>query len=184
MCTGSHHCSVDLDIESGSPSHYSAFVNRIRSHSQGASKRYYVTAAPQCPFPDIYIGDALNEASFDAVYVQFCTCCFPQFHLHRNSSRLIAIDNNYCGLNAPSDFNLDTWDKWAKTQSANKDIKVYIGAPGSPSSAGSGYVDESTLANYVKEAQEKYSSFGGVMLWDASTAYSEYLRSTRATTGC
>ena len=26
----------------------------------------------------------------------------------------------------------------------------------------------------AKEAQEKYSSFGGVMLWDASTAYSMY----------
>ena len=31
-----------------------------------------MTAAPQCPYPDQNIGDALNEASFDAVYVQFC----------------------------------------------------------------------------------------------------------------
>ena len=35
---------------------------------------YYITAAPQCPYPDAYIGAALNEAPFDAVYVQFCTC--------------------------------------------------------------------------------------------------------------
>lgn len=33
---------------------------------------YYITAAPQCPYPDAYIGTALNQASFDAVYVQFC----------------------------------------------------------------------------------------------------------------
>ena len=83
-------------------------------------------------------------------------------------------DNNYCGLDKPSDYNFETWDNWAKTQSANKDVKVFIGAPGSSSSAGSGYVDASTLAQYAKEAQEKYSSFGGVMLWDASTAYSMY----------
>ncbi|KAI0789960.1 glycoside hydrolase superfamily [Abortiporus biennis] len=143
---------VDLDIESGTAAHYAAFVNRIRSHASGTSKKYYITAAPQCPYPDAFIGDALNAASFDAVYVQFY--------------------NNYCGLDQPSDYNFATWDNWAKTKSANKNIKVYIGAPGSPDAAGEGYVDATTLANYVKSAQQKYSSFGGVMLWDADSAYS------------
>ena len=32
--------SVDLDIESGTAAHYAAFVNRIRSHASGASKKY------------------------------------------------------------------------------------------------------------------------------------------------
>lgn len=80
-------------------------------------------------------------------------------------------DNNYCGLDQPSDYNLATWDTWAKTKSANKNVKVYIGAPGSADSAGEGYVDPDTLGAYVAEAQAKYSSFGGVMLWDASTAH-------------
>lgn len=31
-------------------------------------------SAPQCPFPDAYIGTTLNAFGFDAVYVQFCTC--------------------------------------------------------------------------------------------------------------
>ena len=38
--------------------------------------RYYITAAPQCFFPDGYLGTVLNAAAFDAVYVQFCTCLF------------------------------------------------------------------------------------------------------------
>lgn len=80
---------IDLDIEKGSSAHYTALVNKIRSLAKGASKRsllacsildlpnannhsYYITAAPQCPFPDEYIGTALNNAFFDAVYVQFC----------------------------------------------------------------------------------------------------------------
>ncbi|KAI1797065.1 glycoside hydrolase [Ganoderma leucocontextum] len=182
---------VDLDIESGSPAHYAAFVNRIRSNAgedtsdaakaksrraktrmvkrkgkHGGSppsknsttvdptrkdKKYYITAAPQCPYPDANIGAALNEAHFDAVYVQFY--------------------NNYCGLNHKSEFNFATWDKWAKTQSANPDVKVYIGAPASPNAAGEGYVSPATLASYVADAQKKYDSFGGVMLWDADTAY-------------
>lgn len=32
------------------------------------SSRYYVTAAPQCVFPDGALGTVLNAASFDAVY--------------------------------------------------------------------------------------------------------------------
>ena len=63
-------------------------------------------------------------------------------------------------------------DNWAKTTSYNKNVKVYIGAPGSAEAAGTGYVSSSTLAQYVSDAQSKYSSFGGVMMWDADTAYS------------
>ena len=65
--------SVDLDIENGAPGGYAAFVNRLREHEKGGSNPLYITAAPQCPYPDVYIGEALNQASFDAVYVQFCT---------------------------------------------------------------------------------------------------------------
>ena len=65
-------CSLDLDIESGTPAHYAAFVNQIRSLAAPTGKKYIITAAPQCPYPDAYIGAALNEADFDAVYVQFC----------------------------------------------------------------------------------------------------------------
>ncbi|KAI0052333.1 glycoside hydrolase family 18 protein [Auriscalpium vulgare] len=141
---------IDLDIESGSPAHYSTFVNRIRSNASGASKKYYITAAPQCPYPDANIGAALNAASFDAVYVQFY--------------------NNYCELSAPSEYNFATWDNWAKTLSANKNIKVYIGAAASSEAAGDGYVGPNTLATFAKNAQKTWSSFGGVMLWDASEA--------------
>lgn len=77
--------SIDLDIEGGGSDHYSVFVNKIRSLASGASKkyvafhmdcpfnlrvscRYYVTAAPQCVFPDAALGGVLNTASFDAIY--------------------------------------------------------------------------------------------------------------------
>ena len=82
------------------------------------------------------------------------------------------LDNNFCGLNHPSDYNLATWDNWAKTKSANKNVKVYIGAPGSADAAGEGYVDAATLASFAKDAQNQFSSFGGVMLWDADSAFS------------
>lgn len=60
--------------------------------------RYYITAAPQCPYPDVYIGTALNQASFDAVYVQFCESAYTRLENILRSP----LDNNYCGLDQPS----------------------------------------------------------------------------------
>ena len=75
------------------------------------------------------------------------------------------------------EYNFATWDNWAKTTSFNKNVKVYIGAAASEAAAGTGYVDASTLARYAAEAQANYSSFGGVMMWDADSAYSgSYVR--------
>lgn len=58
----------------------------------------------------------------------------------------------------------------------NKNVKIYIGAPASPSAAGSGYVDATTLGNIAMTTRSQFSSFGGVMLWDASQAVGASLR--------
>ncbi|ORX70227.1 glycoside hydrolase, partial [Linderina pennispora] len=143
---------IDLDIEGGSTYGYAAFINQLRSHyASDPSKEYYIAAAPQCPFPDAWIGSALNSAWFDMVFVQFY--------------------NNYCGLNAyPTWFNFGDWDNWAKNSAVNKDVKIFIGAPGSPSAAGSGYVDASTLQTIYNDVRSKYPSLGGIMTWDISQA--------------
>ncbi|KAJ7648648.1 glycoside hydrolase superfamily [Mycena polygramma] len=145
---------VDLDIEGGASTGYAAFVTKIRSLADGASKQYYVTGAPQCPFPDAYLGTVVNAVGFDALYVQFY--------------------NNFCGLtnyNNPNGWDFASWDDWAKNTSPNKDIKIFIGAPASTTAAGSGYVDAATLGSIALATRAQYSSFGGIMLWDASQAY-------------
>ncbi|KDQ54773.1 carbohydrate-binding module family 5 protein [Jaapia argillacea MUCL 33604] len=145
---------VDLDIEGGSSTGYAAFVTQIRSYASGASKPYYVTAAPQCPYPDESLGAVLNAADFDAVYVQFY--------------------NNVCGLQnyaTISDWDFGIWDYWAKYVSPNPNVKIYIGAPASTTAAGTGYVSASTLGTYAVKMRQSFPSFGGVMLWDASQAY-------------
>ncbi|KAJ1726213.1 Chitinase 2 [Coemansia biformis] len=143
---------IDLDIEGGGSTGYAAFINQLRSHYAGdTSKPYYIAAAPQCPFPDAYLGPTLDSAWFDMVFVQFY--------------------NNFCGLNAyPSSFNFGDWDAWAKNKSINKDVKIYIGAPGSPSAASSGYVDGAALKTIYNSVRSNYSSLGGIMTWDVSQA--------------
>jgi chitinase len=76
---------------------------------------------------------------------------------------------NSCDLSGS--YNFDHWDNWAQTKSSNKDVKIYIGVPGAPEATDNGYVDIESLKKAALDAQEKYTSFGGVMLWDAYMSY-------------
>ncbi|KAK4516807.1 uncharacterized protein ATC70_011786 [Mucor velutinosus] len=140
----------DLDIEGGGSTGYVAMIKRLRKHfATDPSKDYYITGAPQCPYPDAMLGTVLDAVEFDAVNVQFY--------------------NNYCSATSSS-FNFNTWNAWAKS-SPNSDVKVFLGIPGSSAAAGSGYVVFDSLEPIVKRLQSTYSNFGGVTLWDASASY-------------
>lgn len=136
------------------------FARTLRSlMDQDTSKSYYLTAAPQCPFPDLADQELLrSNVPLDAVFVQFY--------------------NNFCGLTAfqpnastQATFNFHTWDSWAAGRKAGKNgtTSVFLGVPASTTAAGSGYVDATTLKPIV-EYSKKFASFGGIMMWDASQA--------------
>ncbi|KAK9695814.1 Chitinase 2 [Basidiobolus ranarum] len=142
---------IDLDIEGGGTAGYAALISGLRGYfAQDTSKKYYITSAPQCPFPDAFLGTTLNTAWFDMVFVQFY--------------------NNYCSASNSAQFNFDTWHNWAVTQSANKNVKIFLGVPGSAKSASTGYIPAAQVNQVVQSIRSKYSSFGGVMVWDASTS--------------
>lgn len=90
------------------------------------------------------LGNVINSVGFDAISVQFY--------------------NNYCSSTSSS-FNFDTWDEWARNTSPNKDVKIFMGIPGSPTAAGSGYVPFSQLQSTVEKVASTYSSYGGVTVW-------------------
>ncbi|KAI7853268.1 glycoside hydrolase superfamily [Circinella umbellata] len=141
----------DLDIEAGETKGYSAFVKKMRDHySSDSSKKYYISAAPQCPYPDEYLSEALNSAWFDFVWVQFY--------------------NNFCAVNS-NQFNYDRWDQWVHEESVNKQVKLFIGVPASSYAANDGFVSYEEFTTAITETRNKYNSFGGVMMWDASVAY-------------
>ncbi|KAK1773253.1 glycoside hydrolase superfamily [Copromyces sp. CBS 386.78] len=137
------------------------FATRLRSLMDSATatsgKKFLLSSAPQCPFPDLANNELLRNVAFDFVSVQFY--------------------NNYCGVHTfqfgspnQDNFNFDTWDNWAKTVSKNNDVKILLGVPGSPSAAGIGYIAGGQLANVIKYAQT-FSSFGGVMMWDMTQVW-------------
>ncbi|OGM47843.1 class III chitinase [Aspergillus bombycis] len=150
-----------------------AFGNQLRSYyGSDASKKYYTTAAPQCPYPDAADGPMLDGAVyFDAIWIQFY--------------------NNFCGLQSfvpgsstQTNFNFDVWDKWARETSLNKNAKVFLGVPGNKGAAGTGYQPISTVTEIIQYVK-KFSSFGGVMIWDASQVYanSGFLSGLRSALG-
>ena len=151
----------DFDFES-STQNMAPFANELRSlmnqTMDAGGKSYYLSAAPQCPYPDVADNDMLDgTVYFDWIQIQFY--------------------NNYCGVNAfvagdttqPS-YDFDTWDTWASTVSANRNVKILMGIPANTAAAGSGYTTGTTLEDAI-EYSETFSSFGGVMMWDMSQLY-------------
>lgn len=162
----------DLDFEATNYN-MQPFAKRLRELMEGESDRkYYLTSAPQCPYPDAADKDFLDgpgPVDVDAVFVQFY--------------------NNPCGLksfDANSDeqpqFNFKTWDDWAKDGSKNKDVKVLLGVPANEEASVSGFVPISELKPIIEYAQG-FDSFGGAMVWDVTQAHRNkgFLSSVRQT---
>lgn len=155
------------------------FANRLRTLMDAAGgKKYYLSAAPQCPYPDLYNQDILNNAPMDWVNVQYVTprissiCRLLTYTDFISATRFY---NNGCGASSyvPGatdqwNFNFGQWDAWAKA-SKNPAAKVLLGVPAN-TGAGRGYLSPSALQPVIQYSAQ-YSSFGGVMMWDASQAW-------------
>lgn len=142
----------DLDNESKNTTAYTAFTHALRNlFATDPSKRYYLSAAPQCPRPDASISLEVM-ALVDFVFVQF-------------------YNNPSCDLDAPG-FQRSFAD-WSNDLAAvSNTTKVFIGA-GAFEGAGSGYVVGAGLSSMVSLVREmEVENLGGVMLWDGSEALS------------
>ncbi|KAL8823640.1 MAG: hypothetical protein Q9191_005672 [Dirinaria sp. TL-2023a] len=163
----------DVDNEDHSTAHYETFVSALRTQlnsNPSTGKKYYISAAPQCPRPDASIPLAAMQ-SMDFVFVQF-------------------YNNGDCNVGQPGFA--DSFKAWSQDLAANgAGPKLYIGAPGCSSCAGSGYVAPAQLDGVLQSAmQAGVSNFGGVMLWDGPEALEntdgggkDYLSTVKAALG-
>ncbi|KAJ5115564.1 class III chitinase [Penicillium atrosanguineum] len=140
----------DFDFES-TVDNLPAFGAKLRSLMDAAvDKKYYLSAAPQCVFPDAADGTTLDSVAFDLVLVQFY--------------------NNWCetsnfqvGTSIQTAFNFDV-------AVPTPHVKVFLGIPANTGAAGAGYTSGSQLKAAIAYSKQ-YSSFGGVMMWDMSQLY-------------
>ncbi|RYR17916.1 hypothetical protein Ahy_B03g062578 isoform B [Arachis hypogaea] len=122
-------------------------------------KKVLITAAPQCPFPDAWIGNALKSGLFDYVWVQF-------------------YNNPPCQYTAGGIGNLvAAWKQWTSSIPANK---IFLGLPAAPTAAGSGFIPATALTSSVLPAIKGSAKYGGVMLWsryyDVQSGYSSSIK--------
>ncbi|KAF2650357.1 glycoside hydrolase family 18 protein [Lophiostoma macrostomum CBS 122681] len=146
----------DFDFEANA-SNLASFANQLRTLMNSAtSKKFYLSAAPQCPFPDWYNKDIIDNVALDWLNVQY-------YNNGCGASSYVA------GATTQWNFNFDQWDTWAHGASKNPNVKVLLGVPAN-TGAGRGYLTPAALAPVIQYSA-KYTSFGGVMIWDASQAY-------------
>ncbi|XP_078164956.1 hevamine-A-like [Carex rostrata] len=132
---------IDFDIESGSSDYYGDLANSLKQYNS----KVYLTAAPQCPYPDTYLGPALQTGLFDYVWVQF-------------------YNNAPCQYSSGDITNLvNSWNTWT---SSFQVTNVFLGIPASTDAAGSGYIPPNDLTSQVLPAIKGSSKYGGIMLWN------------------
>ncbi|XP_055807957.1 acidic endochitinase-like [Solanum dulcamara] len=132
---------VDFDIEKGTTQHWDELARALSGFSQ--QRKVYLSAAPQCPFPDSFLNGALSTGLFDYVWVQF-------------------YNNPPCQYSGGSAVNLKNyWNKWTTIQAG----KIFLGLPAAPGAAGSGFIPSNVLVSQVLPAIRGSPKYGGVMLW-------------------
>ncbi|XP_042410862.1 acidic endochitinase-like [Zingiber officinale] len=150
---------IDFDIEHGSPDHYGDLAQSLVDLGKQAGTRVYLSAAPQCPFPDQLLGPALRAVTFDYVWVQF-------------------YNNPSCDYSSGVSAIVRAWITWTSNLPSST---VFLGLPASQNAAGSGYIPPEDLISKVLPAIKPLSSnYGGIMLWsryfDGISGYSIAVR--------
>ncbi|KAF8034678.1 hypothetical protein BT93_C0865 [Corymbia citriodora subsp. variegata] len=133
---------IDFDIESGTTQHWDELATSLSANSS-SEKKVYLTAAPQCPYPDAWVGGALQTGLFDYVWVQF-------------------YNNPSCEYSSGDMSNLiNAWNQWTSISAG----QIFLGLPASPEAANNGFIPASNLTSNVLPAIKGSAKYGGVMLW-------------------
>ncbi|OAY48393.1 acidic endochitinase [Manihot esculenta] len=135
---------IDFDIESGSGQYWDDLAKALSEFSQESNK-VYLSAAPQCPFPDYYLDKAIHTGLFDYLWVQF-------------------YNNPPCQYNGDDVDNLlRAWNEWITVPAGH----VFMGLPAAVGAAPSGgYIPSNVLIDQVLPVIKSSPKYGGVMLWN------------------
>ncbi|KAL9129994.1 MAG: hypothetical protein Q9217_001716 [Psora testacea] len=163
----------DLDIESslveaqphGAPNDpYGHLVKRFRQHYKQEPTTYYISGAPQCIVPDANLAEAIKQADFDFLFVQF-------YNTPICSARAY-FDHSY-GASNGDDSNI-SFDQWVDfVHNARSNAKVFLGLPAAPHIAydSTMYLEPSEALQIIEHFQGKFpNDFGGVMVYEATAS--------------
>lgn len=131
---------VDFDIEAGDGQHWDELAKALK----GFNQNLILSAAPQCPFPDAHLSNAISTGLFDNVWVQFYNNP-PCMYTTGNTNNL-----------------LSSWNQWNGVQAG----KLFLGVPASTGAASGGFIPADVMNSQVLPAIKGSAKYGGVMIWD------------------
>ncbi|KAL3524365.1 hypothetical protein ACH5RR_017210 [Cinchona calisaya] len=133
---------IDFDIEAGSGLYWDDLARALAAFS--SQRKVYLSAAPQCPFPDAHLNTAISTGLFDYVWIQFYNN--PPCQYTNNANNLIA-----------------SWNQWTSV----KCNKLFLGLPAAPEAAPSGgYIPPDVLISQVLPYIKSSPKYAGIMLWN------------------
>ncbi|GLJ20983.1 hypothetical protein SUGI_0383510 [Cryptomeria japonica] len=153
---------IDFGDYEASTEHWDDLVTAI-SNLSTSSNKVYLSAAPQCPYPDRWLGKALQTGLFDYVWIQFFnnpTCEYAE----NETSKLVS-----------------SWNEWTDSVQTLQTRGFFLGLPAAPGYVYSGgYIEPNILTSDVLPQIKPSSKYGGVMLWtkywDEKTNYSSSIK--------
>lgn len=128
---------IDFDIETGDNRFWDDLAKALASHN------VVLSAAPQCPFPDASLSNAIATNLFDYVWVQF-------------------YNNAPCEYEGSADNLLNAWKQWTSVPAKQG---VFLGLPASSDAASSGFIPADVLTSQILPSIKNSPNYGGVMLW-------------------
>ncbi|XP_071904381.1 acidic endochitinase-like [Coffea arabica] len=151
---------IDFDIEYGSNLYWDDLARALSGYST-AERKVYLSAAPQCFFPDYYLDAAIRTGLFDFVWVQF----------YNNPPC------QYSTTTGNADNLLNSWsNQWSPYPGVNK---LFLGLPAAQAAAPSGgYIPPEVLISQILPVVQGYPNYAGVMLWSRyyDQSYSSAIR--------
>ncbi|KAL0403200.1 UNVERIFIED_CONTAM: Hevamine-A [Sesamum radiatum] len=129
---------IDFYIEAISNLYWDDLVKALAAYSS-PEKKVYLSAAPQCPYPDYYLDAAIKTGFFDFVSVH-------------------SFDNTPCDYSGGLDSRVASWNKWS---AALPGKKLFLGLPASTEVASSGYIEPEELTSKVLPLIKSSPNYGG-----------------------
>lgn len=146
------YANASIDNENKKPEYYELVAQTLRSNfAASTTKDYYLSSAPQCPFPDL---------SNPQEVVLLCDFVFVQFY-----------NNKPCEIGSAGFVDsVELWSAALTKSSLSPQPKLYIGAPSWSLAGPSAYANIGSPKGMHGVAQQVKAlglpNLGGLMYWD------------------
>jgi chitinase len=164
---------IDFDVEKGAmqaDGYWVTLINELRSLTKAdKSKHYFLSGAPQCPFPDEWSVSCASSSKYSFRCIIYSSRFGPGPNTAVTNADLdfisIQFYNNGCGIQAffgvqilgGGTFNFGQWS--SAVQKANKNMKILLGIPASQA-AGDGFESAANIKKIVDSIKNS-ANFAG-----------------------